>query len=124
MSHWTVYWVMQADTIQTCVIVMAVGLWLAAGVALFGSFASMQVRKYESDEKKLAEAKIVSRWMRYSAKLAILGVLAMVSLIFIPSTKTLCACIAIPAIANNDKLKGDATEIYKLGMERLKEALQ
>lgn len=66
----------------------------------------------------------VAKWSELGFWSSLITVLSLsMALAFVPTTKTLCAIIAIPAIANNEQLQADASDIYRLGMERLKEEL-
>lgn len=46
------------------------------------------------------------------------------AVVTVPSTKTAAAMLTIPVIVSNETLQADASEIYSLGMERLKEVLE
>lgn len=50
--------------------------------------------------------------------------ISLVCLTFLPNTKTACAIYIVPAIVNNEKLKDDASEIYELAVEKMKEILK
>jgi hypothetical protein len=116
MDAWDVYWVMQADAIGVVAILLTVVL--AIPVAISGGIWAT-CRAGESKDDKNAAAAAYAVFVRVAPAF----VVTILAATFIPSTKTLCACIAVPAIANNEQLQADATDIYKLGMERLKEEL-
>lgn len=115
MSPWTVYWVMQADSICFAVSLLAAGFGFLAAFAGFWWMVATSESKPPTDFLDRMAARFV--WF-LNVALMLLFILA-----FCPSTKTLCAVIAVPAIANNERLQADAADIYKLGMERLKEEL-
>ena len=107
MSAWQIYLIGQADRIQDlCLITFALGLVLALALVAHAQEKSSPVPKL---------------------KLAALVVIAVVSLLitgFFPSGKTLAAMYVIPPIVNNEQVKADAGEIYKLAVEFAKDKLQ
>ena len=116
MSPWTIYWVMQADSIRS-----VIGGLIAPSVFVF--LISAFVSAMSSDESA-GVPDAIAKWSRRFFAISLPGTLLLsVAFGLAPTTKTLCAVIAIPAIANSEQLQADASEIYKLGMERLKEEL-
>jgi hypothetical protein len=114
ISPWTVYWVMQADSLRGCVV--AAGT-LSATAACFAGLAFIMATA-TGDRDTIP---VTARFLR---GFSIATLVTFTFLPFAPTTKTLCAVLTIPAIANNETLQVDATEIYRLGMERLKEGLE
>ena len=118
ISPWTVYWIMQLDALRAVI-----------GVCCFvfgGSTAAMliigSINYFDSIVGDLEKGKEMLRFCRRFLVPPFL--IFMVASALLPSTKSACAILAIPVIANNETLQADATEVYSLGMERLKEALE
>ena len=66
------------------------------------------------------QAKDALRWRMISAY----GLLiAAILLIVTPSKKTVCAMVTVPTIVNGEKLDPELADIYKLGMERIRDEL-
>jgi hypothetical protein len=59
----------------------------------------------------------------WAKRFLVLFVLLGGAIMLTPTTKTMCAVLTIPAVVNNEEFQGDATEIYRLGMERLRDVL-
>ena len=112
MSPWTIYWILQLDKISDMLIPI---------VLLFGALSLLAlVVKCMSFDKNMDVPKIAANqvfWVfpTFLMLMALYG--------FIPTTKTMCAVITIPAVMNNEELTGDAIDVYRLGMEKLKEVL-
>ena len=106
MSAWQIYLIGQADRIQDlCLITFALGL----------VFALVVVAHAQNERSPVPKL-----------KLAALVVIAVVSLLitgFFPSSKTLAAMYVIPPIVNNEQVKQDAGEIYRLAVEFAKDTL-
>lgn len=119
MSPWTVYWVMQADSLRGALVTPIV--LSIVGALISGFVASMTVIDPLPDRGRNDRIHAKSRfWLSFSVTVfAIAGT----AISFVPTTKTLCAVIAVPAVINNEQLQADAADIYRLGMERLKEEL-
>lgn len=115
MSAWEVYWIMQADTIRHGVRICMVALVLPTIIS-----GIMVVISVIDDGESLNIHKLSRRSFFFST---ILLILSTVGVIFIPSTKTLCAVYVVPVVINNETLHKDLGEVYELGMERLKEVL-
>jgi hypothetical protein len=118
MDAWDVYWVMQADSIRS--FLGAACVPLSVIVALLGTFRII-MSDFTHPPEEIAAARPAVTRIIVASGIALFFLSA--GYAFAPTTKTLCACIAVPAIANNEQLQADATDIYKLGMERLKEEL-
>lgn len=109
MSAWEVYWLMQADTIclgapPTFIITGLAGLLLVA-------FMYIECEKH-----------VLATLLGF---LCVLSIAIGVAIgLFMPSTKTLAAMYAVPLVVNNEQLQSDLTDVYTLGMERLKEVLE
>jgi hypothetical protein len=119
MSGWTVYWVMQADAIRESIFGLAMVTGTGSAMALFVGLMLLSC-PYGNDGQESFGRRVIWHALHWISPLCVLSAL---SLAFIPSTKTLCAVIAVPMVVNNETLQADSAEIYKLGMERLKEEL-
>ena len=112
LSAWTVYWVMQADSIRIGVFPVAVVLSVVSA-ALF-AFVLLAIHE-----------KPTRGWWAVPAT-ALLGFAWLVLLpfsILMPTTKTLAAALVIPAISNNEAVQSEAGELYDLAKEALSEAI-
>ena len=118
LSPWTVYWVLQLDRIGGFFEVFAVLSGLA-GVVLFLAFFISHTGCTDSEAREFS---VRLRQLLYWVTPVFLLFGAVNSLL--PSTKTMCAVLTIPAVANSEVLQRDAASIYQLGMERLKEVLE
>ncbi len=114
MSPWTIYWILQLDAIhEALLIVSTISVMIVVVTGAFGALFSV-----ESGMTDLSKV-----LLKLFKRTLIVFVIAGFGAIFLPNTKTMCAVLTIPAIVNNEVLQGDAVDIYKLGMERVKELL-
>lgn len=117
MTAWEVYWLMQADKISDAAIGVAVASGVSFGVVGFLAllFSTGPTEDITDVGKKLLPP---LKW------LAATFVVFLPLSVFMPSTKTLAAMYAVPLVVNNEQLQSDLTDVYTLGMERLKEVLE
>ena len=114
ISPFTVYLVMQADSIKT----VAVGFATITG---FAAVITTVFKYFGRDQLTESEVAAMDKWQpRVAMATVALAVLAAA----LPPTKTLAAMIIVPAIANSDAIQKDVPEIYELAKDRLKEALK
>lgn len=112
LSPIQIYWIMQADTIITCLIALMAFIIICLITNIVSIFTALE------------NSKKVSNSLKYTLFFTItMFILDMIGLTFYPSTKTQATMYVVPAIVNNEKIQGDASEIYNLGIERLKEVL-
>ena len=110
LSPWTVYWITRMDGIHhflngTCA---ALGIMMILG-AVIGGIALTEGWRPTPAVKRL--------------RLAVPGTLALCGLIsaFVPTTKELCAIIALPVIANSETTQELGSEVVNLAREWLEE---
>lgn len=64
------------------------------------------------------------RAQRVGVVLSLLGAFLLVGRIFVPTTKEMAAIKIIPAIANNETLRKDASEMYGLAREWMSDMIK
>lgn len=116
-----IYWILKLDDIQGVLIFLTVlvGIYCLAMLVIWGV-----TRGIDYDEKK--EEKIVT----FCAKqlfitVPVFAVLLLIGTL-IPSTKQMAAIKVIPAIANSEivgEMPRDAKELYRMGVNAIKEQL-
>lgn len=109
-----IYWVLKLDELRgICVVVCVI-----SGMLSFGSLIGWVVNVTDGDAVKAAKAlffKAISVLM-----------LGLVIGVLLPSTKQMAMVKVIPAIANSEvvvDMSKDAKELYKMGIEAIKEQL-
>lgn len=118
ISPWTVYWVLQLDSIKTGVGVFSILGLVLIGAAMAGILGISTMPPVSDGDRCLASKHLPRLGRAWVVCLALAA-----SNMFLPTTKTACAILTIPAVANNETLQTDLTEVYQLGMERIKEEL-
>ena len=118
MSAWTIYWILQLDSIG-----VFFGLLFIAGAIFTGSTVLVGVCVtdrgcYPSEKQDEAWERFKRTGWRVGAATVIVGAMST----FIPSTKTAAAMVVIPAIANNETIRAEAGDLYRLAKEALREA--
>lgn len=113
-----IYWVMQLDSIRDGLLLQCILLAVVSFVAITAACINILDETVDASKRQ----KI---WLTINAIFWTgLFSLSCVARTFIPSTKTACAMFAIPMVVNNETIQADSAEVYRLGMERLKEVLE
>lgn len=107
ITSWDIYWVMQMDSIG-----------IGAGLGAFmGLVASALLWAYALDEPNRGAAVL-------AALTSLLTVTLFAVAVFLPTTKTAAAMVVLPAIVNNEEVKGEARELYDLAKSALQKAVK
>jgi len=112
IDGWTIYWITRLD---------AVDAWLTGTLIVFalmtavGAMISLLwVIEYE-------------KWPRFGTRGLSVGVvlclLLSVAIVFVPTTKEAAAIVVIPAVANNETVQGEVSELYTLAKEWLEKQM-
>lgn len=98
-----------------------------AGIASLFTFVIGLVegeqRKYNTEEENAAAAVIRTNLWKYTRRLVGLFVFSLVATVLLPSSKTIAIMAVAPAIVNSEPLQKDVPELYKLGLDALKQKL-
>ena len=125
ISPWTIYWIMQLDTILGAVIVLAVVSGVSLGcfvlIGTFNASASKVCPEMESSKK---EARAAATCFRMTKLISPFFVIFFLAGVLTPNAKTVAAMILIPAIANNETVQNEASEIYQLAKDGLRELVK
>jgi hypothetical protein len=106
ISPWTIYWVMQLDSIG-----------MAAGFLSFaGAFGLVGLWVFV-----VTEADSLAGYLAASAA-TLVWLVVLTAAIFLPSTRTAAAMFVIPAVANNQTIQREAGELYDLAKQALRKA--
>lgn len=114
----TVYLVLQADQVlNICSSIVIIALILA-GISTIVLMIAGPILFFE-------EVPVLDHINKFPYKkhLAIILLIPVLILAFMPSTKTLAAMLIAPAIVNSSVVQKDLPELYTLGVEKLKEAM-
>ena len=108
ISPWTLYWILQLDTIG-----------MAAGVIVFFGMIFVPLAWGFSID-------VIKAWWAHlvSAALTLAWLIACVAAIFLPSTKSMAAIVVIPAIANNEAVQREASDLYQLAKQAIERAAE
>lgn len=117
----SIYWILKLDEIRGLFVVgsTAVGVFACLSLFAWGTHAMETIDRQESSAGGKAARK-------YFFRSAIIATLLSISASFIPSTKQMAMVKVIPMIANSEivgEMSADAKEIYKLGINAIKEQL-
>lgn len=107
ISPWALYWILQLDTIGMA----------SSFIAFMGLFAVPFVWGFSIFE--------VRNFLAYlaSSVLTVVWVIAVMAAVFLPSTKNMAAIIVVPAIVNNATVQNEASEIYQLAKQAMRNAV-
>jgi len=118
ISHSLIYWISRLDPI----ISLAVFFGVVSGIVVFFAtlFGMLECSGFYKDDPRTP--KTIKTIKLALAAFAVSNVIA----VFTPTTKQMAAIIVIPAIANSKELStlsGDAGDIYRMGVDSIKEWL-
>ena len=114
LSPFLVYLWAIADDIKLCFF----SIFCISAVALF--FISMSYGiEYEDDKNSLrTRAHIyIIKW------LSLITIITMAVSVLVPSSKSIAIMVIVPAIVNSEPVQKDIPDLYKIGVEALKESL-
>lgn len=112
----TIYWILKLDDIAGLLIVMAI---VAAAFSI-GAILVWAISAEVDDKYSRETAKILC------VKSGIIAFICAVAFTFLPNTKQMAMIKVIPAITNSEfvaDMSKDAKELYKMGIEAIKEQL-
>ena len=114
MNFWTIYFVMQADTI-------CAALWIIFGLStlIAGAWSGVTLDQWSEREKKEGAKSVKRVWKKLRWILPPILLLALI----MPNTKTLATAIVLPAVANNETIQEEAGDLYNIAKSALKGAL-
>ena len=114
-----VYWVLKCDdviTLSNWFIGLSIGCIIMSGIILGGNV----------DFGVISMPTAWRVWKRITYVCAITLIISILASTFIPTTKQMAMIKVVPCLANNkvvEELGNDAKEIYKLGIQDVKEQL-
>ena len=119
MNAWTIYWILQLDSIREGFMILTAIFGVLVGVlALFGTIQRADC--YGDDDPAIALGKakqtLAAKWAKPLVALFVLT-------LFIPTTKTVAAMVVLPAIANNETIRKESGELYDLAKQALRDAV-
>lgn len=124
VSPWTVYWILQLDSIGASLSVLSIGGLLAASLlTIFGAMNKSFSNSYPehiSSKRERASGEAMHRLARILA--AIVIPLFLINSL-LPSTKSMAAIIVVPAIANSEMIRSEAGDLYDLAKQALAKAV-
>jgi hypothetical protein len=116
-----IYWMTRLDEIKTLLSVAGGVMCVIFGVALMICLGGCIVNKIEDDKEYLRSFK---KALMYVLPIFLFGLALPIGNVFIPTTKQYAMIKVIPAIANDQRIQQEATEIYDMAKQALKQTLQ
>lgn len=92
----TIYWITRLTGINIGLILFGV---------LFGAFGIICTIAWHVDWMDNRQREIFRKHVKHPVLIGVLGVVLLVSAIFVPTTKQACAILIIPKIVNNEQLQ-------------------
>lgn len=114
-----IYWILKLDAIQNMFLIFSIFTGMF-GLAMAIIWGVNSADDYYDNEKKAAACR-----KRFFVTVPVLVVLMLITAL-LPSTKQMAAIKVIPAIANSEivgELSADAKELYRMGINAIKEQL-
>jgi hypothetical protein len=118
-----IYWILKLDAIQNVFLAFSVFTGMF-GLAMVICWGVNSVTAYDFDDKKIKEFAAACR-KRFFVTVLFFALLV-IATAMTPSTKQMAAIKVIPAIANSEivgELSADAKELYRMGINAIKEQL-
>lgn len=119
MSAWTVYWVLQLDSIKYIFILLTI--LPAAAAAITSIIGGLMTGEYNERDRENG-----TKLLGYSKRLWLTFVVALFAANLLPSSKTAAAMIVLPALTSEEAVgtvKSEAKELYEMAKEALKEKI-
>jgi uncharacterized protein YqhQ len=117
ISPWTLYWILQLDSISTVLFIFTLLLGIAGIItSIIGACATSEYNYRGPDDEMLKSAKATAK---AGYKMIKITVILSFILAFIPSTKTVAMVVVIPAVVNNEHVQKEAGDLYALAKEGL-----
>lgn len=118
-----IYWILKLDDIQNVL------LFFSIFTGVFGIFGTVLTSAWgicSSNDDYYANEKRVAACRKRFVITTSISALLVIATAMIPSTKQMAAIKVIPAIANSEivgELSADAKELYRMGINAIKEQL-
>ena len=112
-----IYWILKLDNIVEMLIILAI-ISILSSVTILGIWFVKREDCYNNEN--------IDKYFKISVISFALFITFLMASTFIPSTKQMAIIKIVPIIAKSEvtkELKGDAKEIYKLGVQAIKESL-
>ncbi len=119
MSAWTVYWVLQLDSIKYIFILLTI--FTAVAAAITSIIGGLMTGEYNERDRENG-----TKLLGYSKRLWLTFVVALFAANLLPSSKTAAAMIVLPALTSEEvvgTVKSEAKELYEMAKEALKEKI-
>ena len=124
MNAWTIYWILQLDTVVDALTVAASMSGMAAGGLYLFSAMHKAEDSYSWNEPKAGDRATFRALLLKRAKpVAIVACLLAVAVTLLPTSKTAAAMVIVPAIANNETIRKESGELYDLAKQALRDAV-
>lgn len=122
MSPWTLYWILQVDSIKAVFTTFCAIIGTFGGIALIIGGIWMTLAMEDTDERSFKAAK---RFLKWSMSVCVPFVLFL-SLIsaFLPSTKQAATIYLLPRIVNNVEVQNTANDAMRLLMYKVNSYLR
>lgn len=117
ITEWEIYYILKLDSLAVFCVVLSICFGIFAFVSAVAWVANSTEKEYETAEN------CKKRFFRATIVFFVALFIAFVT----PTTKEIAMIKVIPAIANSEAvetLKGDAKDLYNLGMNAVKEKLK
>ncbi len=113
ITEWQMYWITRLDGIGTFFTLMAIFAWGIGGfIGLY--YLCKFIKEHSEERKKLLITLIISVWLFVES-------VFMVGSILVPSTKSMVAILAIPAISRNEDMQQIPGNMAKFVNKNLEE---
>jgi TRAP-type C4-dicarboxylate transport system permease large subunit len=129
MDAWTIYWILQLDSINglfTTLLIVAcaaeivfAAFWIVGTLADPDSWYSEQFKQDAIRARQRVPAALKAAIRNATFVMLPLAITSAL----LPSTKTAAAMVVIPAIVNNETIRKESGELYDLAKQALREAV-
>ena len=129
MNAWTIYWILQLDSINSSLSLAAtIATCFTLGLAvMYLAHSLADPTRWSAPENKASAQKSLDMAPgvgKFAVRMLLFAMLPLwTAATLIPSTKTAAAMVVIPAIANNETIRKEAGDLYALAKQALREAV-
>lgn len=122
MNAWTIYWILQLDSLNTLFCILSVFATIGAGISVVAAIAlSADLSAYDV-EKKTKDFLHAQLIQKVAKCMSIVASILLLLAAFLPTTKTAAAMVILPAVVNNQKIQAEAGDLYNIAKQALRKA--
>lgn len=124
ISPLEIYVVLQMDSVKEALPFVVAACAIGMGGCLFVGGIGTSPQSWDSKDERDEKVVLKATAFKWAKRLLVVCSLSAAVATLLPSTKTLAAMFIIPAVMNNETVQKEASELYTMAKDALKEAVK